>query len=188
VSPPGNLYASTLVRLNPADPAPATLGFVAAMALFDGVISVAPELPLKIKWPNDLLVNGAKLSGILLERTGDWVVVGIGVNLSHHPDLPDRPTTSLSALTHQTHDPQAFVEVLARSFADWLTIWRRDIFRVLDGWRARGHRADEALSVNLPDGERVEGKFVALGNDGALLLRLADGSVRAIHAGDVFQV
>ncbi|RZL52832.1 MAG: biotin--[acetyl-CoA-carboxylase] ligase, partial [Sphingomonas sp.] len=95
VSEPGNLYASTLVRLRPADPAPATLALVAAVALHRAVGVFLPDAA-RLKWPNDLLLGDAKLSGILLERSEDAVVVGIGVNLAHHPDLPDRATTSLA--------------------------------------------------------------------------------------------
>ncbi|MEV8668908.1 hypothetical protein AB0075_26400, partial [Klebsiella pneumoniae] len=94
VSPVGNFYGSTLVRVRASDPPPATLALVAAVALDEVVraylgLSGADEA-LLIKWPNDLLIAGAKLSGILLERTDDAVVVGIGVNLAHYPDDTDR--------------------------------------------------------------------------------------------------
>ena len=83
-SPAGNHYASGLVRLRPGDPDAATLALVAAVALYDTVVLWADAAAIRLKWPNDLLVAGAKLSGILLERTGDAVVIGFGVNLAHH--------------------------------------------------------------------------------------------------------
>ncbi len=121
VSPAGNLYASTLVRVRTGDPAPATLALVAAVALHEaiGVFGVVAEL----KWPNDLIAAGAKLSGILLERGGDAVVVGIGVNVAHHPDLPERPTTSLAALGSGVM-AETLLDVLAETFARWLARWR----------------------------------------------------------------
>ena len=99
-SPSGNLFASTLVRLRPDDPPPATLALVASLALYDAVAAFLPSDALdelSLKWPNDLLLRLAKLSGILLERQDDAIVIGIGVNLANHPDDLDRLTISLSA-------------------------------------------------------------------------------------------
>ena len=110
------------MRLRPSDPPAATLALVAAVALEEAVRVYLPA-GATIKWPNDLLVAGAKLSGILLERADDAVVVGIGVNLAHHPDLPDRPASSLaeqgSAVT-----PAELLDTLAEAFARWLGRWR----------------------------------------------------------------
>ena len=124
-SPPGNLYASTLVRLQPDDPSAATLALVAAVALHE---AVRPEAPATlIKWPNDLLVDGAKLAGILLERQDDAVVIGFGVNLAFHPILADRPATSLKALAGRAPSPHFFLARLAPIFQAWLDRWRADI-------------------------------------------------------------
>lgn len=184
-SPAGNLYASTLVRLRPGDPPPATLALVAAVALAEVVSSLTGEVT--IKWPNDLLLGGAKLSGILLERAGEAVVIGIGVNLAHHPDLPDRPATSLAA-----HDvgigPERFLLLLAETFARWLADWRRGLAAIRTAWLARAHPVGTPLTARLPDGANATGTFDGLSADGALTLRLADGGVRVIHAADVFLV
>ena len=194
VSPVGNFYASTSVRLRGTDPAAATLALVAAVALHEAVSTyLAASLPpfaaagsLALKWPNDLLLGGAKLSGILLERADDAVVIGIGVNLAHHPDLPDRTTTSLAA--HGiTIAPEDFAETLAESFARWLGRWRGEgIAPVRARWMERAHPIGTALTARLPDGEGVDGLFDGLDPDGALLLRLASGDRRVIHAADVF--
>ena len=188
VSPPGNLYASTLVHLRANDPAPATLALVAAVSLAEAVGVFAPDLQLMVKWPNDLLVNGAKLTGILLERAGDAVIIGMGVNLAHHPDLPDRPATSLAAHGIEVL-PALFCETLAEVFARWLARWRGEgLEPVRRAWLAKAHATGTALTVHLGDGDALQGLFAGLNHDGSLSLRLADGTIRAIHAGDVFLI
>src|SRR4051794_38072455 len=104
-SPPGNLHASTLVRLRPGDPSAPSLALVAAVALHETVAAFAPEAPVLIKWPNDLVADGAKLAGILLEREGEVVIAGFGVNLAYHPNDTPRSATSLAALTGGAPDP-----------------------------------------------------------------------------------
>jgi BirA family transcriptional regulator, biotin operon repressor / biotin---[acetyl-CoA-carboxylase] ligase len=187
-SPPGNLYASTIIRLQPYDPAAPTLALVAAVALVEAVHAYAPSAAVIIKWPNDLLIGGAKLAGILLERAGDAVVIGIGVNLAHHPDGLDRPVTNLAAYGNLV-DPAAFVEDLAACFARWIALWRSEgLAQVRAAWLSAAHVPGTALIANLGDGDTIEGLFDGLTEDGALKLRLADGQVRVIHAGDVFLI
>lgn len=182
-SPEGNLYISTLVRVRPGEPPAATLALVAAVALEETarVFGVEPLL----KWPNDLLIDGAKLSGILLERADDAVVIGFGVNLAHHPTDLERPATSLAA-HGAAPDPAIFAETLAESFARWLSRWRDGIAPVRERWLARAHPVETALTARLSDGSAVDGLFGGLDAQGALILRLADGTSRVIHAGDVF--
>lgn len=187
-SPPGNFYGSALVRLRPGDPPAETLALVAAVALDEAVRAHADPPELAIKWPNDLMIGGAKLAGLLLERVGDAVVVGAGVNLAYHPEGLDRPVTSLAAHGHAP-EPVVFAETLAESFARWLARWRAEgLAPVIARWSARAHAPGTALATHLPDGARIEGLFERLDRDGALILRLADGGVRAIHAGDVFLI
>lgn len=183
-SPAGNLYASTIVRVRPGEPAPATLALVAAVALEETVSLFLPR-GATIKWPNDLLIDGAKLSGILLERAEDAVVIGFGVNLAHYPEGLDRAATSIAAHA-PAPDPQVFVEALADVFARWVSRWRDGIAPVRDRWLARAHPPGTALTARLSDGSSIDGLFAGLDADGALILRLADGTSRAIHAGDVF--
>ncbi len=185
VSPPGNLYASTLVRPRPSDPPAATLALVAAVALEEAVSAYVPGMAL-LKWPNDLLIDGAKLSGILLERAGDAVVVGIGINLAHHPTDTDRVATSLGAYNAAVA-PEDFAETLADAFARWVERWRGEgIDVVRRRWVERAHRPGTPLTARLPDGSAIDGLFEGLDGEGALILRLADGTRRVIHAGDVF--
>lgn len=186
VSPVGNFHGSTLVRLRAGDPIAASLALVAGVAVHDAVASFLHVEGLALKWPNDLLLGEAKLAGILLERIEDAVVVGVGVNLAHHPDLSDRPTTSLAANGAQT-EPEAFAEVLAEAFARWLGRWRGEGLAVVRAaWLAAAHPIGTALSARLPDGGVVDGLFDGLDADGALILRLGCGGRRVIHAADVF--
>lgn len=188
VSPTGNLYASTIVRLRPADPPAATLALVAAVALEETVRQFLRHPAPILKWPNDLLLDGAKLSGILLERAEDAVVIGFGVNLAHYPTDTDRVATSLSAHGVAV-EPGAFLEILAETFARWLSRWRSEgVVVVRDRWVERAHPAGTALTARLPDGSSIDGLFERLDADGALILRLADGTRRVIHAGDVFLI
>ncbi|PCD03987.1 biotin--[acetyl-CoA-carboxylase] ligase [Sphingomonas spermidinifaciens] len=185
-SPPGNFYGSTLVRLRPSDPPPTSLSLVAGVALHEaaGAYLPAPQ-PLRLKWPNDLLLGGAKLAGILLERIEAAVIVGIGVNLAHAPALPDRPTATLDAAP----TPADFAHTLAAAFARWLGRWRGEgLGAIREAWLARAHSLGAALRLHGPDGDAIEGLFDGLAADGALRLRLADGRTRVIHAGDVFLI
>ncbi len=185
----GNLSASSIIRLRPGDPSAATLGFVAAVALAEVVQVYAPEAAIQLKWPNDVMADGAKLSGILLERSGDAIVLGVGVNLASAPEGFDRAVTSLCALTGSAPDPAQFLETLADTFGRWLARWRgAGLAIVLAAWRDFAHPVGTALTINLPDGDQLEGLFHGLNSDGALKLRLADGAVRVILAGDVFLI
>ncbi|MFK3889033.1 biotin--[acetyl-CoA-carboxylase] ligase [Sphingomonas sp. NPDC079357] len=188
-SPAGNLYASTLVAIRPGDPPAAGLALVAAVALEEAVHRVLPDASaLTLKWPNDLLLAGAKLSGILLERGASYVVVGIGVNVAHHPALADRATTSLRA-AGATVDAATLLADLADRFAAWLLVWRdAGMAPVAARWSDRAHPVGTALMVRLPDQTVLDGQFRGLDASGALLLGLADGTRHVIHAGDVFVV
>jgi len=184
MSPPGNLYASTLVRLRGGDPGAATLSLVAAVALHEVVQAYAPAAQIAIKWPNDLLSSGAKLAGILLERHEESVIAGFGVNLAEYPAELERPATSLKALTGGAPDPALFVEQLAERFADWLARWRSGgIGPVRAAWLDRAHPRGTALST-----AETDGLFEGLDDQGALRLRRADGSISVIQAGDVFLI
>lgn len=185
-SPTGNFSGSTVVRVRPVDPVAASLALVAAVALHEAVAAFHPAAAMQLKWPNDLLLRDAKLAGILLERADDAVVVGIGVNLAHHPDLPDRPATSLAAAGVPVA-VEPFARALADAFARWLGRWRGEgMSSVRARWLDRAHPVGTALTVRVPGGGSIEGLFDGLDADGALILRLASGERRVIHAGDVF--
>jgi BirA family biotin operon repressor/biotin-[acetyl-CoA-carboxylase] ligase len=127
---------------------------------------------------------GAKLAGILLERFDEAVVIGFGANLAHHPEDLYRPATDLAALAGAAPEPAVFLEMLAERFDRWLARWRAEgLAPVRARWLQAAHPIGTALST--PQGE---GLFDGLDESGALRLRLADGTVRVIHAGDVFLI
>lgn len=184
-SPDGNLYCSTLVRVAASDPAPHTLALVAANAVH-ALIAPLCAGEARIKWPNDILVDGAKIAGILLERVGDAIVIGIGVNVTAHPTGLDRPATSLMAQRANEATADALLHRLATLFAHWLGIWRaQGLEPVRAHWLLNAHGSGTPMRVVLPDGEVVHGTFDTLDRHGMLILRLANGRSRAIHAGDV---
>lgn len=181
----GNFMGSTVVALRPGDPPSQTLALVTGLAVAETVAAVPGAPDAMLKWPNDLLVDGAKLAGILLERAGETVVIGIGCNLARAPEVPGRATTSL-ADHGATIEPGDFADRLADCFAAALARWRRGEWDALRAaWLARAHREGTPLSVSDRNGQPITGTFAGLGADGAALLRLADGTVRPIHAGDV---
>lgn len=187
ISPPGNLYASVLVRLRPTDPPAQQLGFVAALALHETLAAWVEPRRMQLKWPNDLLLDGRKLSGILLERNGDAVIVGFGVNLAHYPTDVERPAISLAEALGVSPAPQSALAALAEAWTRALALWRDAGFdAVRQHWLDRAHPVNTDLVARLADGEELRGRFDGIDEAGALRLRLADGTMRLIHAADIF--
>ena len=183
----GNFMGSTVVRLGPGDPPPASFALAAGLAVYEAALPLLLDpVPLKLKWPNDLTHASAKLAGILLEREGDALVVGVGVNLAHAPVLADRATVALASLA-PAPDRDLFAVGLAASFATELERWRSyGLDPLVRRWQAAAHPLGTRLTVAPPGEQPIIGAFDGLTHDGALRLRLADGSGRVMHAGDVF--
>ena len=186
----GNFMGSTLVRLGVGDPAPGSLALVAGIAVWEVVSPFVPKpARASLKWPNDVMIGAAKLAGILLERVGDSVVVGIGVNLAVAPSVPGRESVALNQFSPsqwgRAPDRDSFAEVLAARFAEGLARWRNyGLEAVLSRWQAAGHPPGTELRVG--EGAAVlTGRFAGLAEDGALRLSLPDGTTRIIHAGEV---
>ena len=191
----GNLFGTLLLttRKSPAEAAQVT--FIAALAVADLLDAWAPPSLVTIKWPNDVMLAGAKASGVLVESGahpagGLWLAVGIGVNLAHAPAGTERPATSLAQHLRGDVAAPPTVEVaaaqLAKAFAVWLERWQALGFEpILDAWAARTTGLDGPAVARLGH-ETVEGRAEGVAADGALKLRLADGTLRLISAGDVF--
>jgi BirA family biotin operon repressor/biotin-[acetyl-CoA-carboxylase] ligase len=187
----GNL-AATLLEVTDQPPAEAAqISFIAALAVTDLARRYLNPDRVKVKWPNDMLIDGKKAAGILVEsgRTADdrlWLATGIGVNLVHAPVLPDRVTTSFAASGAEAPEASQALDLLAVSFANWSKVWRQQGFaKIAETWTERAFGLGAAC-VARPGAEVIEGVAEGLDIDGALLLRLRDGQVRRISAGDVF--
>lgn len=185
-TPPGNFAGSCLIRPALAETPRHLLSFVAALALHDAVAGLVPPDRLQLKWPNDLLLDGAKLSGILLETdaSSGAIILGIGVNLVHAPALPDRPTAALAGATPHVPIALQFAAELGVGLQRRRAQWQHHGFAAIrDDWLARAHPVGTMLGVMI-DGTRRHGPFEGLADDGALLIGI-DGHVARIHAGDV---
>jgi BirA family biotin operon repressor/biotin-[acetyl-CoA-carboxylase] ligase len=172
--------------LGEGGPPPASLSFVAALAVRDAAAAVVTE-GLSLKWPNDVLLNDGKLSGILLEMVRGHIVVGIGVNLARAPQLPDRKTAALADVMRPPR-LEDFAENLAAAFDRRLEAWRTyGLGATLQAFLIQSiHAQGSPLTVHDTDGSVLSGSFAGLEeSDGALRLRLADGSERVIRAGDI---
>jgi BirA family biotin operon repressor/biotin-[acetyl-CoA-carboxylase] ligase len=194
ISTPGNLYATLLL----GDPAPAEsapeLSFVAALAVHDAIVEQAPALrgQLALKWPNDVICGAKKLAGILIESEAIGasliVAVGIGVNCLHHPVGTAYPATDMASMGAMVSAEDIFA-ALSGAMARRLTQWHRGggFAAIRAEWLARAYGLGGEIQVRLP-GRELGGRFEALDERGRLLLRLADGTMQTITAGDVFPV
>jgi BirA family transcriptional regulator, biotin operon repressor / biotin---[acetyl-CoA-carboxylase] ligase len=192
ISEPGNLHASLLLTAPASVEHWPQLSFVAALAIHDAVVEVAGHLEphLAIKWPNDLLLRSAKLAGILIEGQGGAageaaaVAVGIGVNCASHPADTDYPATDLAAAGVS---PATLLGALAVNMQRRLAQWSRGegFSAIRADWLARVAGLGEDVRVRLVDREII-GRFEGLDPAGGLLLRLPNGDVTTIAAGDVF--
>jgi len=191
VSEPGNLYATLLLT----DPSPAEraaeLSFVAALATHDAIVEAAPTLRPRValKWPNDVLIDGAKSAGILIEGESGRplaVAIGIGVNCAHHPSDGAFPATNLAAAGFVVGPAQLF-RVLSRTMLVRLTQWGRGsgFPAIRADWLERATGLGRDIRVVI--GERdLEGRFDRFDEAGHLVIGLHDGTTATIAAGDVF--
>jgi BirA family biotin operon repressor/biotin-[acetyl-CoA-carboxylase] ligase len=191
----GNLAATLLLVLQKSPADAALISFVAALAVADLAAESVPPSLVKLKWPNDVMVAGRKVSGVLIESgrgVGEslWLAVGCGVNLKTPPDNPERPATAfvehLKADLVAPPTPAQALDRLSLAFQHWLAVWDKDgPSPVLDAWTARAQGMGQPCTARL-DQEIIEGVAEGLDPDGALRLRLPGGVIRRITAGDVF--
>ncbi len=195
VSDMGNLAATLLITTSKPPAEAAQVTFVAALAVADLLDAFVVGDRVTIKWPNDVLISAAKASGILVESGthsggGLWLAIGIGVNLAHAPDDTERPATALAVHLRPdiAYPPpvEAAAGLLAEAFAVWMERWVTLGFQpILDAWTARTRGLDQPCVARLGH-ETVTGVADGVAPDGALRMRLYDGSLRLISAGDVF--
>ena len=193
-SPKGNLYLSIILRPACTPAVAAQLSFLSAVALSEAFGKVAPPMAeVTFKWPNDVLLNGRKAAGILLEsKSGadeevDYLLIGMGVNIQSHPEDTPFPATSLRFEGCSPDITEAAVlEAFSRPFLAWVHRWLDEGFPpVRKAWLNHAAHIGEEIEVRLKD-ETLKGVFDALDEEGHLLLKLAGGEIRRISAGDVY--
>jgi BirA family biotin operon repressor/biotin-[acetyl-CoA-carboxylase] ligase len=191
-SEPGNLYSSLLITDAAPPPHLPELCFVVALAVRDAVCAIAPDLAsvLKLKWPNDLLLDGAKLVGILIEaeRVGSATatVIGIGINCAHHPD--DTPYAATDLNSHGAGiTPTQMFRALSGAMVGRLAMWDRGngFATIRTEWLTCAAGIGGDIVVRLPN-RQLTGKFESLDQIGRLMLRMSDGHLEPITAGEVF--
>lgn len=182
----GNFMGSTVVHQRFGDPNAATLALLAGLTLHETLaIKLPPDTGLMLKWPNDVLAGDAKLAGILLEGFDSATIIGIGANLKSTPALTDRSAISLAQLGIEI-DRDSFAHDLAKQFDLELERWRSiGLPPLMRRWHAAAHPVGTQLTVLDPASGPQTGEYAGLSSDAALKLRLADGTCRVIHAGEV---
>ena len=193
ISQPGNLFATYLTALPEPAGDCAQLSFAAGLAAAETIGHFAASSHVTLKWPNDVLLEGCKVAGILLEsgntqaqRNSRWLAVGIGINLAHFPDHTEFPAISLAAVTGSAPDPELALARLGKAWDTWYGAWREGGFAALrDAWLARAAGLGQRIGARLAK-SLIEGVFVTLDQDGALVLRGPDGALSRVTAGDVF--
>ena len=199
VSKVGNLYCTGVYPFSGNPQSAALLSFAAALSVAEFAAEYVDPKSVALKWPNDVLIGGVKTAGILLESGAQhghgWVMVGIGVNLQHHPEGTPYPVTHI--LEHipeavfQSDEPnipapQTAVASIARNFSKWLLVQeQRGFSAVREAWTGWARGLPGPVTVNLPN-ESFSGDGIGLGENGELQVRLKDGTIRQVHAGDVF--
>ncbi|MCC9623023.1 biotin--[acetyl-CoA-carboxylase] ligase [Thalassospira sp. MA62] len=191
-SPVGNVYSSLLLRPTCSLSDAARLTFLIAVAVAEAIeIVTGNQVRPDCKWPNDLMVNGRKICGILLESAShqgsatDYLVIGMGINVAFFPDDAERPATSLAALGAPVAVNELVSAYLAR-VAHWLPIWEGQGFApVRDAWLNRAYGIGKPVVARLSERE-LAGTFVGLDDDGSLILREGAGTEHRIGAGEVF--
>ncbi|MEW5726514.1 MAG: biotin--[acetyl-CoA-carboxylase] ligase [Pseudomonadota bacterium] len=185
VSPEGNLHASVLIAIDDLATA-AQLGFAAAVALAEAFSDLVGA-DFRCKWPNDVLMDGKKVAGMLLEPAGPgWLVVGFGVDVAECPP-PDAVMYPATALVHAGFTGTAgdVLAAVCRRLGPWIAIWRAEGFApVRSAWTTRARGIGQPVVVRL-EGETLTGLFAGLDEQGALLLD-AGSTLRRIMAGDVY--
>ncbi len=185
VSEPGNLYATFLFSLSAGPEVAAQVSFVAALAVHDMVQALRPELAPRIKWPNDVLLGGAKFCGVLPEVVGAnplRIAIGCGVNVAHAPQGTPYPVTCLSP----SLSVESVLQALDASLSERLKIWNegRGFPEIRKAW------AERALGLGgqvwaLANGADITGRFTGLAADGALILVDDAGRAHHVHSGEV---
>ena len=186
----GNVFLSLILRPDAAPQEAAQLSFVAAVTIGDLVANLLPECTVQLKWPNDVLCEGKKISGILLEAGPSsaagikWFIVGIGLNVAGKPSSRT-DATSLKDEGDQTSGAENVIADFCERFLAWYRTWQKDGFGTIRAaWLTRAHGLAGPIRIRLQR-ETVDAIFDGADETGALLAQMADGSSRRVTGGEV---
>lgn len=188
-SPTGNLFVTVLFPESEGLTMASRIPFAAALAVRDACSAVVPDLDAKLKWPNDVRIDGAKICGILTE-TGEtsgvvWIALGMGINVRHAPDVSEQAATSLVQQGGAPGlAPEHVLDDLRTCLARRVEQARNDFEGLLQDWLRYAEGLGQSIEAG-PRDRRVQGVFEGLASDGGLNLRLPDGTRQTIRAGDV---
>ena len=195
VSEEGNLYLSIILRPYGKTHTFPQLSFITSLALYDTISALSREnnkssLDMKLKWPNDVLVNNHKISGILLEfishQEREYLVIGVGINVNNNPNLLDRETISLSEIFSKDLDINYVLGIFMSIFHKYYRRWQMDQFgRLKKLWMNRAYKIGEVVTI-VNHNNRISGTFVDINNQGAIRLRLASGQIFTMYEGSLF--
>jgi len=192
-SPSGNLYCSLLLRPDCEAAEGAKLSFLVAVALFDTLHKILPdEAPLSLKWPNDILIEGKKVAGILLESKSntknqlEWLIVGTGVNVASFPQVTDGLDATSIKQFGGTVKLEQLLYSYASNFLELYELWQTQGFApIRDKWLARAGGLGTEVTVKLAN-TQFQGTFTDMDETGALVLTMSGGSTKLVTAGEVF--
>ena len=193
VSEPGNLFCSLIVKPERPLAEASQLSFVMAVSVADALCSIDVKTmrPIQCKWPNDILIGGRKVAGILLETvTGsqnklDSVIAGVGINIEHFPESTEFPATSLHAEGIQDTTAASVLESVCAQLSKWYAVWETEGFQgIRAAWLEKAFGLGGPIHVRLPSATH-SGVFEALDPTGALIIN-ENGTRRHIAAGDVY--
>lgn len=187
-SPRGNLYCSGVFGFERKIPDP-LISFVSAIALLEAIRYFAPQIDAKLKWPNDILVEGGKISGILLEthsfQSQNFLIIGFGLNIKSAPDLEGRKTAFLAQYIKTQPSPKEFLDVLSQKFEFFYNDFRRNGFgNTRKIWLENAYGIGQELII-VQNGKTIRGLFNTINESGELHLETENGDV-LINSGDVF--
>ena len=192
-SPRGNLYMSLILKPDCSVVHGLSIAFVSAIAMYEALASIVPPMvEINVKWPNDILVNGRKVAGILLESSSDynsklrWLVLGVGVNIKSFPEDTEYPATSLNFEGAMSTSATEVLCSFARHFKRWLNMWMDEGFPVIrTAWLQRAAYLGKRIEVRLPN-ERFSGRFLDIDERGCLIVEVKNGDNRSVSVGDIF--
>lgn len=192
-SEPDNLYMSILLKSDDFFWGQSQLSFVASLSVYEAIKTIAEEqniaLDMRLKWPNDIVINGVKASGILLEaikyNNSQYLVIGIGVNINNAPVLQDRKTMSLCEANLRASVSDV-LDAVMNSFITYYDLWRNEGFlKIRELWLDRSYKQGDM--IRFTDGIKViEGSFIDIDDHGYIRIKLSSGRIYRQGTGEVF--